>query len=59
MAAALILVFLFGMTLLGFVVVVVETGWVVALVGTIHVVASGVLMVLVVRQLSRDQDDGG
>ena len=40
--------FLAGMTLLGFVVIVVETWWVVAVVGIVHIVGSLILGILVV-----------
>ena len=47
--------FLAGMTLLGFVVIVVETWWVVAFVGIVHIVGSLILGILVVRQLSAEE----
>ncbi len=50
-----IIVFLFGMTALALTVIVIETWWVVATVGLIHIVGSGVLMVLLVRQLGDEQ----
>ncbi len=43
------------MTLLGFVVIVVETWWVVAFVGIVHIVGSLILGILVVRQLSAEE----
>ncbi len=48
--------FLAGMTLLGFVVIVVETWWVVAVVGIVHIVGSLILGILVVRQLSAEEE---
>ena len=47
--------FLGGMTLLGLVVIVVETWWVVAFVGIVHIVGSLILGILVVRQLSAEE----
>jgi hypothetical protein len=62
MAAFVVAAFLLGITLLGFVVIVVETWWVVALVGTAHIVASVALGVLVIRTLKTEErptDDRG
>lgn len=47
--------FLGGMTLLGLVVVVVETWWVVAFVGIVHIVGSLILGILIVRQLAAEE----
>lgn len=55
MPALIIIGFFLGMTLLALVVVVVETPWVVALVGITHMAASAVLAVLLIRQLSREE----
>ena len=52
-----IIAFLLGMTVLAFTIIVVETWWVVATVGVIHIVGSGVLMALLVRQLSAEERD--
>ncbi len=51
-----IIVFFAGMIGLGLVVIVVETWWVVALVGITHMLASIVLGVLVWRQLDDDPE---
>jgi threonine/homoserine/homoserine lactone efflux protein len=57
MPAFTIIVFFLGMMTLAFTVIVVETWWVVALVGIIHITGSGVLMWLLIRQLGREEDD--
>jgi len=57
-----IIAFLLGMMTLAFTAIVVETWWVVATVGIIHIVGSGVLMWLIVHQLGqeeREADDQG
>ena len=56
MVAATIIAFFAGMIGLGLVVIVVETWWVVALVGITHMLASIALGVLVWRQLDDDPD---
>lgn len=43
------------MTVLAFTAIVVETWWVIAIVGAVHVVGSGVLMVLLIRQLQAEE----
>jgi hypothetical protein len=61
--ALTIIVFFLGMITLAFAVIVVETWWVVASVGCIHLVGSGVLMWLLIHQLGREEreadDDQG
>jgi hypothetical protein len=54
-----IIAFFVGMTLLALTLVVVESVWVVALVGVAHITGSVVLGVLVVRQLSREEGEEG
>lgn len=55
MPAYIIAAFLFGMMVLAFLAIVVETWWVVAGVGTAHMVGSIALMVLVIRALEREE----
>jgi len=50
-----IIAFFVGMTLLAFTVVVVETVWVVALVGVVHLTASVVLGIVIVRRLGDEE----
>ncbi len=57
MPAYTIIAFLLGMMTLAFTAIVVETWWVVASVGIIHIVASVVLMWLLVHQLGREEAD--
>jgi len=53
--ARTIILFFAGMTLLAITVIVVDTWWVVALVGTTHMVASVILGLTVWRQLAEDE----
>ena len=53
-----IIAFLLGMTVLAFTAIVIETWWVIAIVGIVHITASGVLMVLLIRQLSAEERAG-
>ena len=53
--ALTIIVFFVGMTLLAFTVIVVESVWLVALVGVVHIAASVVLGVLIVRRLGNEE----
>ncbi|CAA9479660.1 MAG: hypothetical protein AVDCRST_MAG45-79 [uncultured Solirubrobacterales bacterium] len=55
MVALTIIVFFVGMTLLAFTVIVVESVWLVALVGVVHITASVVLGVLIVRRLGDEE----
>ena len=55
MPVVTIIAFLVGMTVLAFTAIVIETWWVIAIVGLVHITASGVLMVLLVRQLSAEE----
>jgi len=55
MPALIIILFFTGMMILGLVVIVVETWWVVATVGITHIVASAVLGVLLIKQLGREE----
>ncbi len=55
MVVRTIIFFFAGMTLLAVTVIVVDTWWVVALVGTTHMVASVALGLLVWRQLAEDE----
>ncbi len=55
MPALIIILFFTGMMILGLVVIVVETWWVVATVGITHIVASAVLGILLVKELSREE----
>ena len=55
MVAFTIIVFFVGMTLLAFTLIVVESAWVVALVGVVHITASAVLGILIVRRLADEE----
>jgi len=57
MVARTIILFFLGMTLLGLTVIVVETWWVVAIVGITHMTASVVLGTMVWRHLDREERD--
>ncbi len=57
MAAFTIIVFFVGMTLLAFTLIVVESVWVVALVGIVHITASAVLGILIVRRLGEEESE--
>ncbi len=63
MPAYTIIAFLLGMMTIAFTAIVVETWWVVALVGITHIVGSVVLMWLIVHQLGQEEreadDDQG
>jgi uncharacterized membrane protein YdjX (TVP38/TMEM64 family) len=52
--ALTIIVFFVGMTLLAFTLIVVESVWVVALVGIVHITASAVLGIMIVRRLGEE-----
>ena len=52
-----IIAFFVGMTLLALTLVVVESVWVVALVGFVHITGSAVLGVLIIRHLSQEERD--
>jgi hypothetical protein len=52
-----IIAFFVGMTLLALTLVVVESVWVVALVGFLHIAGSAVLGVLIVRHLGQEERD--
>jgi len=52
-----IIVFFVGITLLAFTLVVVESVWVVALVGIVHITASAVLGILIVRRLGEEESE--
>ena len=56
MVARTIIAFLLGMTLLALTLVVVESVWLVAAVGVLHITGSAVLGVMVVRRL-RDEEN--
>lgn len=57
MPALIIVLFFTGMFILAFLVIVVETVWVVATVGIIHMVGSLVLMALIMRSLHQEERD--
>ncbi len=57
MVAFTIIVFFVGMTLLAFTLIVVESVWVVALVGIVHVTASAVLGIMIVRRLGEEASE--
>ena len=55
MVALTIIVFFVGMTLLAFTLIVIESAWVVALVGVVHITASAVLGIMIVRRLGDEE----